>query len=163
MERMKKKTPFRTAYTEHDPAAYGTPNGEPSMTQQQFKEECDVNVILARFQKTGVIDHVAKFAPVYGEHTGTDYAEAMNIIANAKTMFSELPAATREHFHNDPGEFLDFANQLSESDTATLVNLGMIDEGSETARAFRAAEVAQEERKILAQKEAPAEHPAEAE
>ena len=33
----------------------GFKNDEPSMTQQQFKDEADVNYIMARYQKTGVL------------------------------------------------------------------------------------------------------------
>lgn len=30
------------------------PNKEPSRTKQSFREECDINVLMARYQKQGL-------------------------------------------------------------------------------------------------------------
>lgn len=43
---------FRTRFTEHNPLDYASkPEGE-SRTQQQFKEECDINNILKNTNET---------------------------------------------------------------------------------------------------------------
>lgn len=83
------------------------PEGE-SMTKQSFMTDCDVNNIMKRFERTGVIEHVNKFNGDYGDFTDlpSDYHEAMNQVREADEMFLTLPAKVRETFANDPGRFL---------------------------------------------------------
>lgn len=77
-------------------------------TKQSFKSECDINNIMSRFLKTGVLDFVQKNEARYADVTGIEYQTGMFKVAQAKTMFHELPAQTRSFFDNDPGLFLDF-------------------------------------------------------
>ena len=49
------------------PRVYTNQSDMPSMTKQSFKDECDINKIMAKFQKTGAIEHYAKHAPSYGD------------------------------------------------------------------------------------------------
>lgn len=79
-------------------------------TQQEFVDECDINNIMARYMKTGVIDFVNQHEPQYGDATGWEFQEAQNVVVSAKNMFSDLPAKIRERFGNDPAKFLDFIN-----------------------------------------------------
>lgn len=94
-----------------------------SMTVQDAKDECDINRILAKFNRTGVIDHVAKYEPQYGEMTGVDFQDAMFKVSSAQTMFQELPAATRRKFDDDPAKFLDFVSDKANRDQ--FVELGI--------------------------------------
>lgn len=79
-------------------------------TKQSFKDECDINNIMARFKRTGVLDFAAKNEPRYGDCTGVDFAAAMNLVANANSMFQELPSHIRARFENDPYQFLNFVH-----------------------------------------------------
>jgi len=79
-----------------------------SLTKQSFTEECDINKILAKYQKTGAIDHVNKHEPSYGYATSDDFTSAMEIVARGSTMFEELPSSIRTKFENDPAKFLEF-------------------------------------------------------
>lgn len=67
-------------------------------TKQEFAEECDINNILAKFRKTGVVTHLAKHAPRYGDATLTSYEEAMLTVAEANTMWEECPSHIRQEF-----------------------------------------------------------------
>lgn len=79
--------------------------------KKEFAEECNINVIMKRFEKTGVLDHVAKHQGQYGDFTeAVDYHTALNMLHSANDMFMSLPAQLRAQFNNDPGEFLAFAN-----------------------------------------------------
>lgn len=93
-------------------------------TKQSFKAECDINQILARFLKTGVLDFVQKNKPRYGDVTGLDYQSAVLKVAGAKTMFNELPSQLRARFDNDPGTFLSFIEDERNLDEA--VELGLL-------------------------------------
>ncbi len=83
---------------------------QPTITQQHSKDEVDINKIMARYIKTGVLDHVTKYQPQYLDNTDTDYQESRNIIIKADEMFAELPSTVRKEFNNSPSEFLKFVN-----------------------------------------------------
>ena len=86
------------------------------MAKQSFKDECDINKIMAKFQKTGVLNHYAKHAPSYQDIPALEYADALNIIATADTMFEELPSELRKEFKNDPEVFLEFVQNPANLD-----------------------------------------------
>ena len=96
---------------------------QPSMTKQSFKDECNINKIMAKFQTTGALNHYAKHAPTYGDTTGVDYHDALNLVANANTMFEELPSSIRKRFDNDPEQFLKFVEDPKNADE--MIELGL--------------------------------------
>ena len=89
---------------------------QPSLTRQAHKDECDINHIMARFQKTGLLSHVAAFEGDYAEYAEIDFHTAMNQIAAAKSMFETVPSNIREEFDNDPGRFIEFVNNPENAD-----------------------------------------------
>ena len=89
----------------HDPEIHG-----PSQVQQHFKEECDINNIIAKYNATGNISHFTKSPGQYAVHDGTTFTEAMFIIKDAQAGFDELPSHIRSHFDNDPAKFMDAAH-----------------------------------------------------
>lgn len=81
----------------------------PSLTQQSFKDETDINNIMAKYQKTGLIDHVNEHGPTYGDQPSAEsFHHAMSLVADTKSMFEELPSSVRDDFENDPAKFLEF-------------------------------------------------------
>jgi len=83
----------------------------PGRTKQSFKNECDINTIMSRYQKTGILPDMLNTANAqYLDVTGYDYQEAMQIVAGAQSMFNELPSAIRSRFKNDPAEFVEFTS-----------------------------------------------------
>lgn len=95
------------------------------MTKQQFKEQCDINNIMRKYQKTGAIDHFSRYGAQYGEHDGITLHEAMNIVTKAQQMFDDLPSSIRKKFANEPGLFLDFVSDESNKDE--MVEMGLIE------------------------------------
>ena len=61
------KVKFRTCYTARDEEHKGIVFCSDSLAQQQFKDECDVNRIVDRYVKTGVLDHQSAIVPQYGD------------------------------------------------------------------------------------------------
>lgn len=97
----------------------------PSLTKQSFKEECDVNHILDRYMKTGLIEHANTYRGEYGDFVDAlDYREAVDVILESREMFSALPAKVRLRFNNDPGEFLGFVENPANYDE--MVSLGLV-------------------------------------
>lgn len=82
----------------------------PGRTKQAHKMECDINTILARYKRTGVIDFQEKHEPQYGDVTALEFQEAQFVISHAKGLFAAMPAHLRARFENDPGKFLAFVN-----------------------------------------------------
>lgn len=94
--------------------------------KQSFKDECDINRIMARYQVTGVLpEQIQPGTPQYVDVTGIDYQTGMQKIAAAQSLFAALPAAVRLRFKNDPGEFLDFTQNPDPAAQAELVELGL--------------------------------------
>lgn len=77
-------------------------------TKQAQKQESDINWIMEKYQKTGLISHIAKHAPAYGIYSETDFKESMDLITSAQSMFAELPSSVRNRFENDPAKLLGY-------------------------------------------------------
>ena len=108
---------------------------EPTLAQQQFKDECDINTILERFAITGVLPQNVR-APQYGDFTDAmDYHTALNAVIAADHAFMELPAAVRSRFNNDPGAFVDFCSDPSNRAEAEALGLVMPAPGTVAAPA----------------------------
>jgi len=93
-------------------------------TKQSFKDECDVNTIMRRYQSTGEMPVLNQRAPQYLDATGFDYQQAMEFVAGAKTLFGELPSDLRNRFGNDPAAFLDFCSQ--EKNRPEMAEMGLL-------------------------------------
>lgn len=81
----------------------------PSLTRQADKDSCDVNRILARYAKDGVLSHVNNHPGTYADVAEigvADYHEALNRVISAGQAFDALPSAVREFYKNDPALFL---------------------------------------------------------
>lgn len=89
-------------------------------TKQAPKAETDINNILLRYKKTGLISHLAKGAPTYMDVSEVgDYKTAMDHLRSTERFFQSLPAKVREYFGNDPVAFLDYASSVSSEDLKT--------------------------------------------
>lgn len=113
---------FKTAYGAK-PRKPFQPTGL-SMTKQSFKTECDINHLLKRYQKTGLIEHVSKHNGDYSDlYDVTDYHTAINIVLDAQNSFNTLPSSLRSQFNNDPAIFLDFVSNPENSQK--LIDMGL--------------------------------------
>ena len=117
---------FHTAY--EPPAQIDFSNHEPSLTQQHFAEECDINNIVERYLISGVLgDPLASPSaePMYGDYSSvSDFHAAQNLIAEATQTFDLLPASLRKRFDNDPAKLLAFLEDDSNREEA--VKLGLL-------------------------------------
>lgn len=86
-------------------------NTEPSLTRQEFADECDINVIMAQYDKNGVVSHMNPREPMYVDLSGVpNFREAMDMMISADKAFMSLPAKVRKEFDNDARKFVDFAS-----------------------------------------------------
>jgi len=96
---------------------------DDDLTQQEFREESDINTIMARYMKTGQIDFVNKHAPQYGDVSDVDFQTAMETVAKGQSMFADLPADLREKFQNSPAKFLEFIQDEKNAPQAAEMGL----------------------------------------
>ncbi len=92
-------------------------------TKQSFKEECDINIIIAKYDRTGAIGHLNRKTANYGFATSEDFASAMRTVTDAQTMFNQLDPKIQTRFGGDPAAFLDFAQDPANK--AEGVQLGL--------------------------------------
>jgi phage internal scaffolding protein len=139
MNMKERKLPFlRTPYN-YDVDKVSDETGllcpEPSLAQQNFKDESDINYIVRQFGLTGELPG-KPLSPQYGDFTGVlDYHTAVNAVLAAQDDFMELPAQLRSRFNNDPAELIDFLGNEENREEATklgLVAAKPISEPSET-------------------------------
>lgn len=99
----------RTFYTAYGPKQkIAIAFDGPGRTKQQFKDECDINKIMSRFQMTNTIDWLNQNPAQYIDCTGFDYDEAMRTVAAANSLFQSMPSNLRSQFDNDPRKFVEF-------------------------------------------------------
>lgn len=96
---------------------------EPSLAKQSMKAECDINVIMGRYMRSGQIDHFGKYAGEYGVASSLSFQESMNIVVKAEAMFADLPSAVRKRFGNSPAAFLEFVGD--EANLPELRKMGL--------------------------------------
>lgn len=115
-----------------------------SRTSQEFAEDADVNVIMARYIKTGTIPVYLDQQALVGDLHEWSYHDMQNAIAEANSAFAALPAAVRARFDNDPAKFVEFASD--DKNVTELRELGMLSpeaiERLDAAEAAKAAEAA---------------------
>lgn len=88
---------------------------DPSLAQQNGKEEADINTIVDRFLKTGALPPV-KTPPTYADFSEVfDFQSAMDTVVQAQNSFMALPANTRSRFNNDPAKFVAYVDHCLET------------------------------------------------
>lgn len=94
------------------------------ITQQHFKDQCDINRIVAQYEQTGVVS-ARNAVPLDGSEfvSVMDFHQAMNIVREGEEAFSRLPATIRERFKNEPMRFVEFIGDPANREEAQRLNL----------------------------------------
>lgn len=100
-------------------------NGDLSQTIQSEKDACDINRIVDRYQRTGILTHTRDAIQArYGDFSNIpDFHEAQNIVAQANQLFMQMPAQIRSRFQNDAGNFLNFFQDPNNQEEAIKLGL----------------------------------------
>jgi phage internal scaffolding protein len=110
---------------------------EESLARQSEADQADINKILARFAKSGIVP----MQELPGEYVDVsevgDYREAVERVARMDAYFSQLPAEVRLKFENDPAALLDAVNDPARR--SELESLGLVKPSEEVAAAAAAA------------------------
>jgi len=116
---------LRSAYVPH--SRVQSTNNEPTRTKTSMQAECDINNIMEKFKKTGMVNHfTSRRAEYLDMPMAEDFHEAINTVLHARTMFDELPSELRNRFHNDPELFLEFVD--NEANRPEMVQMGLLED-----------------------------------
>jgi len=108
------------------------PEGGRVMTKQSEADACNINLMLARWLKTGVVKITGQ-RPMYGDFANVDEYHAMvNRLQAAEAEFMRIPAKVRKRADNDVGKFVELVMDVDNRDE--LLELGL-DESYFPARA----------------------------
>lgn len=128
----KRKTPvIRHAYFKGETKQRNRPTIKTGkgLTETSHKDDCDLNLVMKRYVRTGVIPmfNQRNKEPRYEDVSMYgDFQSAMNKIAEGKRLFAELPENVRDYFDNDP-------NALMSATEEQLIEAGAINKPEETA------------------------------
>lgn len=96
--------------------------------QQHFRDEVDINNVVKRFMKTGILvdpSNVSSRLPTFGDYSNVDFQSSMEMVAEARSNFELLPSGMRSKFDNDVQVMLDFIADPDNKDEA--VKLGLLE------------------------------------
>lgn len=93
-------------------------------TDQSFARECDINFIMKQYEEIGVVEHLNRLQPQWGEVPDFDFHASMEMIREAELKFEALPASLRDRFGNDPHNFMEFFTR--EENRAEGERLGLL-------------------------------------
>lgn len=120
---------FKSPLTPHK--RFYSPSGGVSMARQEFKDECDINVLMARYQKTGILpESIKDDEGRFLDCTEYDFQRSMEIVAGASSLFEQLPSGIRTRCDNDPAKLLAFVSDPANREEAR--KLGILREDSQS-------------------------------
>lgn len=78
-------------------------SNDPGKTRSEFSQDCDINRIVENFTRTGLLDHLSNARGQFADLTllPESYKDALNVVNEASSLFSTLPADVRERYGND--------------------------------------------------------------
>lgn len=94
------------------------------LTEQSHKDQCDINVILDDYKRTGFIKHAKQNAGRYDDVSAVDFEKAAIIVANVKSLFENLPSHVRDEFQGEAANFLRYVQ--NPSNHAELAQRGIL-------------------------------------
>lgn len=106
------------------PGRVGLRFPKPSLAKQSFRDECNINLIMRKYEKDGLIKHLNNHEGRYEDYIPHDgYHNALNQILEAETMFNKIPSKIRAVFQNDAEKFLEFVQNPENTDE--MVEMGL--------------------------------------
>lgn len=124
---------IRSRYALGDPVK-GLEFVQPSLTQQQFKDECEIESLLKAHnlgQVMGILNNHDQ-QPLYGDVSDIpDFHDAQNHVSRAREYFEGLPSDVRSRFNNSLPEFLASLNNPSAREA--LIEMGVLKKAANPA------------------------------
>lgn len=85
-------------------------------TKQTFKDETDINKLVAKAARGESLSHLEKHGEIYGDFTDiSDLLHAHNRLQRGQEVFDALPSELRREFNNSIEGFFNFVNDPANS------------------------------------------------
>lgn len=95
------------------------------MTEQSHANDVDINKIMARYHKTGLLQTTRKQALVGDFSSVGSYQECLEKVLAAQDAFMSLDSQIRARFDNDVSKIIDFCENPENLEEA--IKLGLVD------------------------------------
>jgi len=101
-----------------------TINDLPSRTQQNFKDQCNINNIMKKYHVTGMVNHLNNKKGTYADLTQVkDFQGCLQTVIDAQASFMTIPSEIRKKFGNDPQALIEFLKDPKNKDEAIQLGL----------------------------------------
>jgi len=81
------------------------------LVDQSQKNLCDINCIMERYRKTGMLPQFKQKFPMFIDNTGVKSVEEAHALVNeANFLFDQIPSKLRKLMDNNPANLIDFVN-----------------------------------------------------
>jgi len=105
---------------------------EDGRTKQSFKDDTDINKLLARAAQGDTITHLAKHGAIYGDFSDIDDLLTANArLQRGQKIFDELPGEVKREFNQSPAAFYKFVNDPANADQLERVVPGLAQRGTQ--------------------------------
>lgn len=95
-------------------------------TKQSERDGTDINKIVARYRKTGILPATRRVQPVFADVTGiSDFHTMLNRVEAGKAAFQSLPAVVRKKFGNDVESMVAWLQDSKNMDEA--IEMGLVE------------------------------------
>lgn len=94
-----------------------------SRTKQSAKDECDINNIMKKYHRTGLLPSVNADGVYADVAVLGDFKTAYDQVIRAQELFDSLPSRVRERFDNSPQALLEFCQD--DKNLKEAVELGL--------------------------------------
>lgn len=94
------------------------------VTEQAHKDSVDINKIVKKYSKTGLIEHINHIEAAWGTLDGKDFKDMMDKITGIQEDFDRLPSPIRNKFNHNPEKML--AYLADEKNTNEAIELGLL-------------------------------------
>lgn len=103
---------------------------QPSLTEQSYKDECDIDFIISNFVKTGIDPREGRKMSYVDCTQVKDFQAAQQLVADTKSMFYSLPAEVRDEFQTVGGylEYVSNPENLKDCYERDLIDKTTVDE-----------------------------------
>lgn len=112
-------------YTAYDPPPkVGVECRDKSLARESERDACDINFIMKRYEKTGVLPEAVREGFFADVTAIGDYRSVRDRMIVAEQVFMQLPAVERAKYENDASVFMDFASDAANAEE--LRRLGLL-------------------------------------
>lgn len=100
-------------------------SGDKIRVKKSFQADSDINAIVARYQKTGLLENVRENPGVFADVSQVkDFTGMVRQVRFAQEAFEQLPADLKTRFSHDPALLIEFVSNAD--NRAEAIKLGIL-------------------------------------